>query len=86
MRAAYADRFRLVMIDEFQDTDQQQVDLIGYLTDGDRRLCTVGDAQQSIYRFRGAEVEVFRRKERAIAEGMAEGEADGSAGRIVRLV
>lgn len=68
IREAYAHRFGLVMIDEFQDTDQQQVDLIGYLTDNGRLLCTVGDAQQSIYRFRGAEVEVFRRQERAIQE------------------
>ena len=69
LREAYADRFKLVMIDEFQDTDQQQVDLIGYLTGTNgERLCTVGDAQQSIYRFRGAEVEVFRRQQRTLAE------------------
>ena len=62
IRAAYEGRFKMVMIDEFQDTDQMQVDLIRYLTGaGERALCTVGDAQQSIYRFRGAEVEVFRR-------------------------
>ena len=70
IRAAYQDRFKLVMIDEFQDTDQQQVDLIGYLAGKDgRALCTVGDAQQSIYRFRGAEVEVFRRQQAAVAGG-----------------
>ncbi|AEB06742.1 UvrD/REP helicase [Coriobacterium glomerans PW2] len=64
-KAAYQGRFRLVMIDEFQDTDQLQVDLIDMLVgQGCRALCTVGDAQQSIYRFRGAEVEVFRRRER----------------------
>ena len=85
VRADYADRFRLVMIDEFQDTDQQQVDLIGFLTDGGRRLCTVGDAQQSIYRFRGAEVEVFRRQEESIAGG-GQGEGDAPCGTIVRLV
>ena len=57
IRAAYEGRFKMVMIDEFQDTDQMQVDLIRYLTGaGERALCTVGDAQQSIYRFRGAEV------------------------------
>ncbi len=89
IRAAYADRFRMVMIDEFQDTDQQQVDLIGYLTDGGRRLCTVGDAQQSIYRFRGAEVEVFRRQERLIADGRDDAGLTGAcpdAGSVVRLV
>lgn len=69
IRAQYADRFKLVMIDEFQDTDQQQVDIIRYLTGpGDRALCTVGDAQQSIYRFRGADVEVFRKQEHEIEQ------------------
>ena len=73
IRAAYEGRFKMVMIDEFQDTDQMQVDLIRYLTGaGERALCTVGDAQQSIYRFRGAEVEVFRRQERKVgASGAA---------------
>lgn len=73
IRVAYESRFKMVMIDEFQDTDQMQVDLICYLTGaGERALCTVGDAQQSIYRFRGAEVEVFRRQERKVgASGAA---------------
>ena len=80
IRRAYAGRFKMVMIDEFQDTDQQQVDLIGYLAgEGGRALCTVGDAQQSIYRFRGAEVEVFRRQQRAIEDG-------GAGGTVVKLV
>ena len=72
IRAAYEGRFKMVMIDEFQDTDQMQVELIRYLTGpGERALCTVGDAQQSIYRFRGAEVEVFRRQERKVGAGAA---------------
>lgn len=80
IRDAYAHRFKLVMIDEFQDTDQQQVDLISFLTgEGGRALCTVGDAQQSIYRFRGAEVEVFRRAEASIAAADPTCE-DGCAG------
>lgn len=60
--AHYADAFKLIMVDEFQDTDQLQVDMAKRLagTEG-KRLCTVGDAQQSIYRFRGADVSVFRR-------------------------
>ena len=73
IRAAYEGRFKMVMIDEFQDTDQMQVDLIRYLTGaGERALCTVGDAQQSIYRFRGAEVEVFRRQERKVGSAASE--------------
>ena len=60
--AQYSDKFQLVMVDEFQDTDQMQVDMIKRLAGpGACRLCTVGDAQQSIYRFRGADVAVYRR-------------------------
>ena len=85
VREAYAGRFKMVMIDEFQDTDQQQVDLIMQLAGPDARaLCTVGDAQQSIYRFRGADVEVFRRQERAIAEAASSGAAAGSLVKLVR--
>ena len=97
IRAAYEGRFKMVMIDEFQDTDQMQVDLIRYLTGaGERALCTVGDAQQSIYRFRGAEVEVFRRQERKVGTGAATGAgasagdaavaSDVPAGELVKLV
>ena len=94
IRAAYEGRFKMVMIDEFQDTDQMQVDLIRYLTGaGERALCTVGDAQQSIYRFRGAEVEVFRRQERKVgasgtagAAAVAGAAAEAPAGELVKLV
>ena len=103
IRAAYEGRFKMVMIDEFQDTDQMQVDLIRYLTGaGERALCTVGDAQQSIYRFRGAEVEVFRRQERKVgasgaaaaastpgavlAASGAPASSGASAGELVKLV
>lgn len=90
IRAAYEGRFKMVMIDEFQDTDQMQVDLIRYLTGaGERALCTVGDAQQSIYRFRGAEVEVFCRQERKVGSSAAPEAAavvDAPAGELVKLV
>ena len=90
IRAAYEGRFKMVMIDEFQDTDQMQVDLIRYLTGaGERALCTVGDAQQSIYRFRGAEVEVFRRQERKVGLSAAPETSvasDAPAGELVKLV
>ena len=97
IRAAYEGRFKMVMIDEFQDTDQMQVDLIRYLTGaGERALCTVGDAQQSIYRFRGAEVEVFRRQERKVGAsgaavaagtpGSVLAASGASAGELVKLV
>ena len=56
----YRARFKLIMVDEFQDTDKLQVALIGAIAQpGLSNVCTVGDAQQSIYRFRGADVNVF---------------------------
>ena len=58
--AEYADRFKLIMVDEFQDTDQLQVNMVKRMAGKNfERLCTVGDAQQSIYRFRGADVSVY---------------------------
>ena len=67
VRAEFAGKFKMVMVDEFQDTAQQQVELVRLLCSADgRELCTVGDAQQSIYRFRGADVSVFRRKKKEV--------------------
>lgn len=67
--ADYDGRFRLIMVDEFQDTDERQLELVRLLAGGDMsRVCTVGDAQQSIYRFRGADVSVFRNYGKAIDE------------------
>lgn len=67
--AVYTDKFKLVMVDEFQDTDQQQVQMIKSLSGKDAQyLTTVGDAQQSIYRFRGADVDVFFRRQAEVPE------------------
>ena len=65
--ARYERRFKLVMVDEFQDTSQLQIDMIARLA-GPRcaHLCTVGDAQQSIYRFRGADVNVYEAHKKAM--------------------
>jgi ATP-dependent exoDNAse (exonuclease V) beta subunit len=50
----------MIMIDEFQDTDKLQLSMIKSICAPDlSNLCTVGDAQQSIYGFRGADVNVF---------------------------
>ena len=66
--AEYADRFKLIMVDEFQDTDQLQVNMIKRMAGKNfERLCTVGDAQQSIYRFRGADVSVYDRHLASVA-------------------
>ena len=60
IRESYRDRFREIMVDEFQDTNRLQLDLVELLRDEDTTLITVGDEMQSIYGFRHAEVELFR--------------------------
>ncbi|MGZ4142187.1 MAG: DNA helicase PcrA [Actinomycetota bacterium] len=52
---AYQDRFRYILIDEFQDTNAAQFELAKLLAQRDRNICVVGDADQSVYAFRGAD-------------------------------
>ena len=53
---AYRERFRYILVDEYQDTNQGQYEWLKLLAEPRRNLCCVGDDDQSIYSWRGAEV------------------------------
>ena len=54
--AHYQDRFTHIMVDEYQDTNRAQNELILLLGRRSRNVCVVGDSDQSVYRFRGADI------------------------------
>ena len=53
----YQNRFRYIMVDEYQDTNHAQYVLVGLLANSHKNICVVGDDNQSIYTFRGATIE-----------------------------
>ncbi len=57
LRRKYQERFRYIMIDEYQDTNHAQYLLTKYLVGQDQNLCVVGDVDQSIYSWRGADIQ-----------------------------
>ena len=64
-------RFRSIMVDEFQDTNRLQCELVDLLARPDCELFFVGDEFQSIYRFRHADVEVFRERREQVGGVLA---------------
>ena len=52
----YQERFRYIMVDEYQDTNRVQFEMVWLLAKKYRNICVVGDDDQSIYRFRGADI------------------------------
>jgi ATP-dependent helicase/nuclease subunit A len=64
-----------LLVDEFQDTNELQCAILGGL--GAERMLMVGDERQSIYRFRGADVDVFKKRRRALASGESPGQPGG---------
>ena len=56
VRENYQERFRYIMVDEYQDTNTVQFRLVSLLAGKYRNLCVVGDDDQSIYKFRGANI------------------------------
>jgi uncharacterized protein (TIGR00375 family) len=61
LAAHYRDRFRWISVDEYQDVDEQQYRLLRQLTGPHGNLTAIGDPDQAIYRFRGADVGFFLR-------------------------
>ena len=64
---AYQDRFRYIMVDEYQDTNTAQFRLVELLAGKYKNLCVVGDDDQSIYKFRGANIENILNFEKAFS-------------------
>lgn len=55
--ARYQERFRYIMVDEYQDTNRAQYHLVNLLANKDRNVCVVGDADQGVYSWRGATIQ-----------------------------
>ena len=61
--ATYQQRLKYIVVDEYQDVNPVQYDLLRLLSAGNRNICAVGDDDQSIYKFRGADLRIILRFE-----------------------
>ena len=64
IRAQYRQRWRWISVDEYQDVDEQQVRLVKQLVSPEGNICAIGDPDQAIYGFRGADLRFFSEFER----------------------
>ena len=65
VRANYQERFRHILVDEFQDTNHAQNEIVKLLGEAHGNVCVVGDSDQSVYRWRGADIRNILEFERA---------------------
>ena len=77
------EQFRFVSVDEFQDIDEQQYRLIAQLAPPGANLCVIGDPDQAIYGFRGADASCFERFRRDYRRGVRLTRNYRSSGTIV---
>jgi DNA helicase-2/ATP-dependent DNA helicase PcrA len=65
VREAYQERFRHILVDEFQDTNRAQNEIVRLLGQAHGNVCAVGDSDQSVYKWRGADIRNILEFERA---------------------
>ena len=65
VRAAYQERFKHILVDEFQDTNRAQNEIVELLGKAHGNVCVVGDSDQSVYKWRGADIRNILEFERA---------------------
>jgi DNA helicase-2/ATP-dependent DNA helicase PcrA len=65
VREAYQERFRHILVDEFQDTNKAQNEIVRLLGEAHGNVCVVGDSDQSVYKWRGADIRNILEFERA---------------------